>query len=105
MLQHLGYNVSEEKDGSSALKALGQDGKGIDLVFSDVLMPPGMNGFELAQELHRRHPHIKILLSSGFSGININEDGVDGTWFVLRKPYEMAELAEAVRNALDREAD
>jgi CheY-like chemotaxis protein len=102
LLSQLGYNVTEAKDGPSALKVLGQDGKGVDLVFSDVYMPPGMDGFELAQELHRRYPHIKTLLTSGFPGMFLNRDGIDGTGFtVLRKPYMRADLAEAVRAALD----
>ena len=103
LLSQLGYNVSEANDGPSALKVLGQNGKGVDLVFSDVYMPPGMDGFELAQELHRRYPHIKTLLTSGFPQMFLNRDGIDGTGFtVLRKPYTRADLAEAVRAALDQ---
>ncbi len=103
LLSQLGYNVSEAKDGPSALKVLGQDGMGIDLVFSDVYMPPGMDGFELTQELHRRYPHIKTLLTSGYPGMFLNRDGIDGTGFtVLCKPYMRADLAEAVRAALDQ---
>ena len=103
LLSQLGYNVSEANDGPSALKVLCQDGKGVDLVFSDVYMPPGMDGFELTQELYRRYPHIKTLLTSGFPEMFLNRDGIDGTGFtVLRKPYMRADLAEAVRAALDQ---
>ena len=103
LLSQLGYNVSEANDGPSALKVLGQDGKGVDLVFSDVYMPPGMDGFELAQELHRRYPHIKTLLTSGFPGMFVDRDGIDGTGFtVLRKPYTRADLAEAVQATSDQ---
>jgi len=103
LLSQLGYNVSEAKDGPSALKVLGQDGNGVDLVFSDVHMPPGMDGFELAQELHRRYPHIKTLLTSGFPGMFSDKDGIGGAGStVLCKPYMMADLAEAVRAALDQ---
>ncbi len=103
LLSQLGYNVSEAKDGPSALKVLGQDGKGIDLVFSDVYMPPGMDGFELTQELHRRYPHIKTLLTSGLPEVFLNRDGINGTGFtVLRKPYMVTDLTEAVRAALDQ---
>ncbi len=72
----------------------------MDLVFSDVVLPSGMNGFELAQELHRRYPHIKILLTSGCPRKISNKDGTGFT--VLRKPYKMADLAAAVRTALDQ---
>ena len=102
LLSQLGYNVSEAKDGPSALKVLGQDGNGVDLVFSDVHMPPGMNGFELAQELHRRYPHIKTLLTSGFPGMFFDKNGIGGAGFtVLCKPYMKADLAEALRAALN----
>ncbi len=100
MLSRLGYRVLEAKDGPSALEVLGRDGKAMDLVFSDVVLPSGMNGFELAQELHRRYPHIKILLTSGFLRKISNKDGTGFT--VLRKPYKMADLAAAVRTALDQ---
>ncbi len=103
LLSELGYNVTEAKDGLSALNVLGQNGNGVDLVFSDVNMPPGMDGFELAQELHRRYPHIKTLLTSGLPAVFFNGDGIDGTGYtVLRKPYKRADLAEAVRTALDQ---
>ena len=103
MLRQLGYDVLEAKDGPSALNVLGQDGTAVDLVFSDVVLPSGMDGFELARELQRRYPHIKILLTSGFPGKVLNTGGVDGTGFtVLRKPYKMADLAAAVRTALDQ---
>ncbi len=94
--EHFGQRLLFETR-SAALKVLGQDGKDIDLVFSDVF------GFELSQELHRRYPHIKTLLTSGFPGMFLNRDGIDGTGFtVLRKPYMRADLAEAVRAALDQ---
>ena len=85
------------------MNVLGQDGKGVDLVFSDVYMPPGMDGFELAQQLHRRYPHIKTLLTSGFPGFFFDRDGTDGTGVtVLSRPYMRADLAEAVQAALDQ---
>ena len=103
MLHRLGYDVLEAIDGPSALHVLGQDGTAVDLVFSDVVLPSGMDGFELARELQRRYPHIKILLTSGFPGKVLNTGGVDDTGFtVLRKPYKMADLAAAVRTALDQ---
>ncbi len=103
MLRRLGYDVLEARDGPSALKVLGQDGIVVDLVFSDVVLPSGMDGFALAQELHRRYPHIKILLTSGFPGKIPDTGSNDGIGFtVLRKPYDMADLAAAVRTALDQ---
>ncbi len=64
-------------------------------------MPPGMDGFELAQELHRRYPHIKTLLTSGFPGMFFDKDGIGGAGFtVLCKPYMMADLAEGRAGSL-----
>ena len=66
-------------------------------------MPPGMDGFELVQEVRRKYPDIQILLTSGFSGIDRDKDDIGGTGFtVLRKPYRRAALAEAVQMALDQ---
>ncbi len=102
-LEGLVYEVLEAGDGPSALDVLEKKGKGIDLVFSDVNMPPGMSGFELAQELSLRYPHIKVLLTSGDPKRVIDKDGIGGTGItLLPKPYRIADLAEAVRTALDQ---
>ena len=102
-LESLVYAVLEAGDGPSALDVLEKKGKGIDLVFSDVNMPSGMSGFELAQELSLCYPHIKVLLTSGGPKRVIDKDGIRGTGItLLRKPYKIADLAEAVRTALDQ---
>ncbi len=95
-LESLVYEVLEAGDGPSALDVLEKKGKDIDLVFSDVNMPSGMSGFELAQELSICYPHVKVLLTSG-------DPSIRGTGItLLRKPYMIADLAEAVRTALDQ---
>ena len=102
MLNRLGYKVLEAEDGPSALKVLGKDGDGVDLVFSDVVMPSGMSGYDLANELRRHYQNIKVLMTSGYPEKVIDKDGIDGTGItLLRKPYKKAHLAEAVRTALD----
>ena len=102
MLSRLGYKVLEAEDGPSALKVLGKDGDGVDLVFSDVIMPSGMSGYDLANELRRHYQNIKVLMTSGYPEKVIDKDGIDGTGItLLRKPYKKAHLAEAVRTALD----
>jgi CheY-like chemotaxis protein len=66
-------------------------------------MPPGMDGFELAQEMRRKYPHIKTLLTSGFSKLFFDRGRIDGAEFtVLSRPYMRADLAEAVQAALDQ---
>ena len=102
MLERLGYDVLEAADGPSALKLLGKEGVSVDLVFSDMIMPSGMSGVDLADELQRHYREIKVLMTSGYPGRVIGGEGIDGTVVtLLRKPYKKVQLAEAVRGALD----
>ncbi len=102
MLDSLGYEVLEADNGPSVLKVLEKKSKGIDLVFSDVIMPSGMSGYDLANELRRHYQDIKVLMTSGYPEKVIGKDGIDGTGItLLRKPYKKTQLAEAVRTALE----
>ncbi|WP_370633579.1 histidine kinase famiy protein [Acidovorax sp. sic0104] len=104
MLESLGYSVRIETDAATALAWIGESGGGNrpDMVFSDVLMPGGMNGFMLARELRSRHPGIAILLTTGYAGDGSMVDDVEGVEFdILKKPYGMKDLARRVRLALD----
>jgi PAS domain S-box-containing protein len=99
-LDMLGYRVVTAENGPDALKVLTSSGK-IDLLFSDVMMPGGMSGFDLIRWVRANKPSIKTLLTSGFTGDvakNGNSDLADVE--VVRKPYAIAELARAVREAL-----
>ena len=103
LLERLGYEVMEEEDGSSALKLLDEEGVGVDLVFSDAIMPSGMSGIDLADELQRHYQHIKVLMTSGYPDRVFDRDGMGGAGLtLLRKPYKKAQLAEAVRGVLDQ---
>ncbi|CAN7596612.1 histidine kinase famiy protein [Acidovorax sp. LjRoot117] len=104
MLESLGYSVHIETDAATALAWIGEPGSDTrpDMVFSDVLMPGGMNGFMLARELRRRHPQIAILLTTGYAGDGNMTDDIEGVEFdILKKPYGMKDLARRVRLALD----
>ena len=102
-LSELGYDVLEARDGASALAILGRQGQAIDLVFSELGMRFAMDGFELAREVQDRYPHIGILLTSGSPGMLPNKAGVQGSEFpVLQTPYNLVDLAEAVRTTLDQ---
>ena len=75
------------------------DGRNIDLVFSDVLMPGGMNGVELARELRRRHPDLPVVLTSAYAG-NAKRDADAAGIALLPKPYRLEELAAVTQTAL-----
>ena len=96
----LGYRVLEADNGASALAVL-RGGDKIDLIFSDVIMPGGMTGYELARHATQRDPAIKILLTSGYDAEAASaQDITDSQLRVLRKPYKQAELARALREVL-----
>lgn len=99
-LIRLGYTTREAWDGPSALVALDK-GDPIALVFSDVVLPGGMSGFDLADHIAQQRPHLKILLTSGFDmGVAQKDRAARGLWKILAKPYDQAALARALRTAL-----
>jgi two-component system, cell cycle sensor histidine kinase and response regulator CckA len=96
VLRGFGYTVFEARDGDEALSLLATAGGQVDLLFSDVVMP-GMNGSELAQLIRSRHPHIRLLLTSGYpADATLPTDAS-----YIQKPYLPSELAAAVRATLD----
>jgi two-component system NtrC family sensor kinase len=95
-LEELGYTVKQALSAQAGLDRIGHDGD-IDLVFSDILMPGGMNGLELADAVRRRFPAIGVLLTTGYS--SSAQDAVARGFAVLHKPYNLAELDRAVRDA------
>jgi PAS domain S-box-containing protein len=100
-LQNLGYRVIEAEHGPAALAELDTAAK-IDLLFTDVVMPKGMSGFDLAAEVRRRRPGLKILFTSGYTEETIIPYGkLDAGTRLLAKPYRRADLARQVRAILD----
>ena len=101
LLSDLGYRVLEAENAWSALGVL-KDNEDIDLLFSDVVMPGGMNGFELAARVWSEHPDMKILHASGYAepvAGRTDHAGVCGE--LLGKPYRKEVLARRVREVLD----
>jgi CheY-like chemotaxis protein len=99
-LAQLGYQVIEVGHAPEALELLGRDA-GFDLLFSDVVLPGGMSGPQLAQIAMQRFPHLKALLASGYPRDALT--GLKGELeqvALLSKPYSRDELARAVRRAL-----
>ena len=99
--EELGYTVREAASAQAGLDLVERE-RGIDLVFSDILMPGGMNGLELADAIRRRFPHIVVLLTTGYS--SSAQDAVRQGFAVLQKPYDIAALDRALREAQRTEA-
>jgi CheY-like chemotaxis protein len=101
-LLSLGYHVSEAGSGPLALEIL-QDGKIFDLLFTDVVMPDGMTGHQLAAAAQRLRPGLKVLFTSGYfrSEPDTESAGATATDVMIRKPYRRHELAATVRAALE----
>jgi|tagenome__1003787_1003787.scaffolds.fasta_scaffold20981687_3 signal transduction histidine kinase/ActR/RegA family two-component response regulator len=97
MLGQLGYDVTRAASGAAALGALA-DGRSVDLIFSDIMMPGGMNGVELAREIKRRRSDIPVLLTSGYSEAAVHDAEAAGIQ-ILSKPYHIDELAAALNAA------
>jgi len=101
MLEDLGYRVLEAPDGPIALAVLA-GAEDIDLLFTDVEMPAGMSGPDLAEKASDRHPELKLLFTSGHTEKQLGQgDDPAENVAVLTKPYRKTELALAVRKALD----
>ena len=94
MLDSIGYAVTHVSSPSAALGALA-NGRAVDIVFSDVMMPGGMSGVELAREIRRRRPELPIILATGF--VEAARDAVDAGLAVLAKPYQIETLAQVLR--------
>jgi two-component system, NtrC family, sensor kinase len=91
--QQLGYKVKPAASAQEALESLGHDPK-IDLVFSDILMPGGMNGLELGHAIRKLYPTMPVLLTTGFSGSA--HDAAEQDFLVLQKPFDLAGLEQAL---------
>jgi signal transduction histidine kinase/ActR/RegA family two-component response regulator len=95
MLGQLGYDVTRAASAAAALGALA-DGRSIDLVFSDIMMPGGMNGVDLAREIRKRRSDMPVLLTSGYSEEGAVQDAESAGIQILSKPYRIDELAAAL---------
>src|SRR5215831_2756683 len=96
-LRELGYRVETAVSAAQALDILSRDHP-VDLLFSDVIMPGGMNGVQLAVEARRIRPELKVLLTSGYTAAALSrEHGLPDNLDVVEKPYQREELAEKLR--------
>ncbi len=95
LLEQLNYRAVAVDDAKSALNMLAS-GSPVDLVFTDVMLPGDVDGVMLAQTIGKRYPHVPILLTSGYAKALTGRHGLP----ILRKPYQLAALAEAIRRTL-----
>jgi PAS domain S-box-containing protein len=99
-LRSLGYEVIEADNGAAAFALLATYPK-IAVIFTDVVMPGGMNGDELAEAALAAKPDLKVLFTSGYAEPAVARQGLGaGAW--LKKPYTAAELAEKIREILSQ---
>lgn len=100
-LSDLGYHVHTAENAEQAMKILAEHDR-ISLLFSDVVMPGGTNGYELAQQATERKPELKVLLTSGFTSKTIDPDVLARfSPHLLSKPYRKSEMAQRIRLVLD----
>jgi CheY-like chemotaxis protein len=104
LLQEIGFQAERVRDGEAALAALDRDRR-IELVMSDIVMPGGMSGLELARTVRERRPQLPVVLTTGYTqyALQVVEEGLT----LIEKPYRRDGLAAALRAAVEpgRRAD
>lgn len=93
-LATLGFNIHESPDGASAIRLL-ESGHKVDLLFSDLVMPGGLTGYDVARRAREIYPGIRILLTSGYAEDLLRAENL-GSIKLLRKPYRLADLRDAL---------
>jgi two-component system cell cycle sensor histidine kinase/response regulator CckA len=102
ILKSYGYDVLEARSGVEALRLWAQHDTRIDLLLTDIVMPEGMSGLDLAKKLRQEKHDLKVLYSSGYSIEVAGQDfGLTDGMAFLKKPYQPSALALKVRECLD----
>ena len=97
LLEGLGFEVRTAENGPQALEGLQQEH--FDIMLTDVVMPGGMTGIELAHQCARTWPHLRIVLTSGYAGDDVDAALADAPWAFIRKPYSGEQLAAVLGDA------
>ncbi|KQP41187.1 histidine kinase [Methylobacterium sp. Leaf104] len=101
ILEDFGYKVVVADGPRAAIEILDGERR-IDLLFTDLIMPGGMNGVMLARAARERQPRIKVLLTTGYAEASLERTDAGGTEFeIINKPYKRLELARRVRRVID----
>ena len=100
-LESLGYDVLQAENGPEALSQMEQHGRAVDLVFTDLVMPGGMSGYDLCAVVRERYPGVRLLLTSGYAEETVHAQKLaEEQLAILRKPYRQSELARAISDVL-----
>jgi signal transduction histidine kinase len=103
ILEGYGYKIMEAGTGKEALELWRNSSKDIDLLLTDMVMPEGISGVNLAECLLRDRPDLKIIFTSGYSSQEINDELLTRSQAIfLQKPYSHVTLGRTVRECLDR---
>lgn len=102
LLRQEGFQLAEVASGVDALQWWKENGRNADLLLTDIRMPGGVSGRQLAEQLHSEKPGLKVILTSGYSLETTERDGIlEKGFHFLAKPYPPANLIELVRCCLD----
>jgi len=96
-LEEFGYSVKRVESAHKAIEMLATENE-IDLVFSDVVMPAGMSGVQMARVVRERFPHLPVLLTTGYSSAAM--EALSAGFPILNKPYRIDALRRAISNML-----
>jgi PAS domain S-box-containing protein len=99
MLTTFGYRVFCARNGAEAIQMI-ESGEEFDLLFSDIVMPNGMNGVELARQARQLSKEIKVLLTSGYAGDALERYRAVGEFPIIDKPFYLADLARRLGSIL-----
>jgi len=102
MLEKLGYKIISAENGRVALEILKREPRKIDLIFTDVVMPGGMNGIDLVNEARTYSPGVRALYTSGYTENAFPDYQLKVEEEIISKPYQKAALAKKIRYVLDK---
>jgi signal transduction histidine kinase/CheY-like chemotaxis protein len=106
ILEECGYQVLEAGSGQEALEVWNREVRPIDLLLTDMVMPGGVSGVDLAEQLQARLPLLRVVFTSGYAANEVNREVLAKTNArFLPKPYTHDELARTIRDCLDQNGD
>lgn len=103
VLKRLGYTVLEASDGKAAMELWSEHAGHVDLLFSDMVMPGGLTGLDLAEKFRQDQPDLKVIITSGYNPEMAGQiTPTTGEIVYLQKPYQIAAMSSVLRECLDK---